>query len=96
MTIALILFVFVCFVFFFLTVCVFSLKDVFETVLLADLVAAVEKSVDERLWRHVFYAPIEELRAELRKVTHGLTEHGTCLGGKRESEFVSACMRDNE
>ncbi|KAG0045871.1 Protein smg7 [Gryganskiella cystojenkinii] len=45
-----------------------SLKDVFETVLLADLVAAVEKSVDERLWRHVFYTPIEELRAELRKL----------------------------
>jgi len=47
---------------------VFSLKDVFETVLLADLIAAVEKSVDERLWRHVFYTPIEELRSELRKV----------------------------
>lgn len=40
----------------------------YEVILLEDLVAAVEKSVDERLWRHVFYTPIEELRAELRKV----------------------------
>jgi hypothetical protein len=46
----------------------FSLKDVYESVLLEDLVAAVEKSVDDRLWRYVFYAPVEELRAELRKV----------------------------
>ncbi|KAF9379456.1 hypothetical protein CPB97_008951 [Podila verticillata] len=45
-----------------------SLKDVYEVILLEDLVAAVEKSVDERLWRHVFYTPIEELRAELRKL----------------------------
>ncbi|KAG0343455.1 hypothetical protein BG005_002401, partial [Podila minutissima] len=44
------------------------LKDVYEVILLEDLVAAVEKSVDERLWRHVFYTPIEELRAELRKL----------------------------
>ncbi|KAF9425960.1 hypothetical protein BGZ76_002994 [Entomortierella beljakovae] len=44
-----------------------SLKDIYEAVLLEDLIAAVEKSVDERLWRHVFYTPIEELRAELRK-----------------------------
>ncbi|KAK3808872.1 MAG: hypothetical protein J3R72DRAFT_87651 [Linnemannia gamsii] len=45
-----------------------SLKDVYESVLLEDLVAAVEKSVDDRLWRYVFYAPVEELRAELRKL----------------------------
>ncbi|KAF9351462.1 hypothetical protein BGX26_010546, partial [Mortierella sp. AD094] len=45
-----------------------SLKDIYEAVLLEDLIAAVEKSVDERLWRHVFYTPIEELRAELRKL----------------------------
>ncbi|KAF9426876.1 hypothetical protein BGZ94_005874 [Podila epigama] len=45
-----------------------SLKDVYEVILLEDLVAAVEQSVDERLWRHVFYTPIEELRAELRKL----------------------------
>ncbi|KAI8600856.1 hypothetical protein EDD21DRAFT_123685 [Dissophora ornata] len=45
-----------------------SLKDIYETTLLEDLIAAVEKSVDERLWRHVFYTPIEELRAELRKL----------------------------
>ncbi|KAI1318831.1 hypothetical protein EDD11_005677 [Mortierella claussenii] len=45
-----------------------SLKDVYEVVLLEDLIAAVEKSADERLWRHVFYTPIEELRAELRKL----------------------------
>ncbi|KAF9117172.1 hypothetical protein BGX27_000021 [Mortierella sp. AM989] len=45
-----------------------SLKDIYEVVLLEDLVAAVEMSVDERLWRHVFYTPIEELRAELRKL----------------------------
>ncbi|KAG0029254.1 hypothetical protein BGZ82_008051 [Podila clonocystis] len=45
-----------------------SETDVYEVILLEDLVAAVEKSVDERLWRHVFYTPIEELRAELRKL----------------------------
>ncbi|KAF9907558.1 hypothetical protein EC991_010854, partial [Linnemannia zychae] len=45
-----------------------SLKDIYESVLLEDLVAAVEKSVDDRLWRYVFYAPVEELRAELRKL----------------------------
>ncbi|KAK3812318.1 MAG: hypothetical protein J3Q66DRAFT_443044 [Benniella sp.] len=44
-----------------------SLKDIYEEALLEDLTAAAEKSVDERLWRHVFYTPIEELRAELRK-----------------------------
>jgi hypothetical protein len=37
-------------------------------VLLEDLVAAVEQSADERLWRHVFYTPIEELQTKLRKV----------------------------
>ncbi|KAG0304642.1 hypothetical protein BGZ98_005241 [Dissophora globulifera] len=50
-----------------------SLKDIYEAVLLEDLVAAVEKSVDERLWRHVFYTPIEELRGELRKLDHKST-----------------------
>ncbi|KAF9583611.1 hypothetical protein BGW38_009037 [Lunasporangiospora selenospora] len=45
-----------------------SLKDVYEAILLGDLTAAAEKSVDERLWRHVFYTPVEELRAELRKL----------------------------
>ncbi|KAF9989035.1 hypothetical protein BGZ75_007831 [Mortierella antarctica] len=50
-----------------------SLKDVYEAVLLEDLIAAVEKSVDERLWRHIFYTPIEELRAELRKLERNST-----------------------
>ncbi|KAG0022204.1 hypothetical protein BGZ80_000775 [Entomortierella chlamydospora] len=50
-----------------------SLKDIYEAVLLEDLIAAVEKSVDERLWRHVFYTPIEELRAELRKLDKNVT-----------------------
>ncbi|KAF9933764.1 hypothetical protein FBU30_004565 [Linnemannia zychae] len=50
-----------------------SLKDVYESVLLEDLVAAVEKSVDDRLWRFVFYAPVEELRAELRKLERNST-----------------------
>ncbi|KAG0263138.1 Protein smg7 [Mortierella polycephala] len=45
-----------------------SLKDVFEVLLLEDLIAAAEKSIDERLWRNVFYTHIEELRAELRKL----------------------------
>ncbi|KAF9956106.1 hypothetical protein BGZ65_002964 [Modicella reniformis] len=48
--------------------CNTSLKDIYETALLEDLTAAVEQSADERLWRHVFYTPIEELRAELRKL----------------------------
>ncbi|KAF9274850.1 hypothetical protein BGZ68_000314 [Mortierella alpina] len=47
--------------------------DVYEAVLLEDLIAAVEKSVDERLWRHIFYTPIEELRAELRKLERNST-----------------------
>ncbi|KAF9189532.1 hypothetical protein BGZ51_005605 [Haplosporangium sp. Z 767] len=44
------------------------LKDVYEVLLLEDLTAAAEKSIDERLWRNVFYTHIEELRAELRKL----------------------------
>ncbi|KAG0217096.1 Smg-6, nonsense mediated mRNA decay factor [Mortierella sp. GBA43] len=57
-----------------------SLKDIYEEALLEDLVAAAEKSVDERLWRHVFYTPIEELRAELRKIDKDSTRRQEVMG----------------
>ncbi|KAF9969168.1 hypothetical protein BGZ73_008597 [Actinomortierella ambigua] len=44
-----------------------SFKDTCELLLVYDLETAVEKSVDDKLWKHVFHTAIEECRAELRK-----------------------------
>ncbi|CAG8619182.1 580_t:CDS:10, partial [Paraglomus occultum] len=43
------------------------LKDVYEDIILSDLQNAIEHGIEERLWRHVFYSYIEELRIRLRK-----------------------------
>ncbi|KAG0232464.1 hypothetical protein BGW41_001858 [Actinomortierella wolfii] len=44
-----------------------SYKDICEILIIYDLEAAAEKSIDDKLWRHVFHTAIEECRAELRK-----------------------------
>ncbi|KAG0252084.1 hypothetical protein DFQ27_008294 [Actinomortierella ambigua] len=44
-----------------------SFKDTCEMLILYDLETAVEKSVDDKLWKHVFHTAIEECRVELRK-----------------------------
>ncbi|CAG8544999.1 7663_t:CDS:10 [Paraglomus brasilianum] len=43
------------------------LKDVYEDIILSDLQLAIEHGIEERLWRHVFYSYVEELRIRLRK-----------------------------
>lgn len=47
----------------------YSLKDVYEDILLIDLKTANENNIEEKLWRNVFYSHMEELRQKLRKVS---------------------------
>ncbi|CAG8531879.1 1199_t:CDS:10 [Diversispora eburnea] len=45
-----------------------SLKDIYEDIILIDLKFANENNIEEKLWRYVFYNPIEELRQKLRRI----------------------------
>jgi hypothetical protein len=47
----------------------YSLKDVYEDILLIDIKTANENNIEEKLWRNVFYSHIEELKKKLRKVS---------------------------
>ncbi|CAG8546926.1 1630_t:CDS:10 [Acaulospora morrowiae] len=45
-----------------------SLKDIYEDLLLIDIKFSNEHNIEEKLWHHVFYSHIEELRQKLRRI----------------------------
>lgn len=46
-----------------------SLKDAYRQILDKDLLFAISQRIDDKMWRHVFYANIEQVRSKLRKVS---------------------------
>lgn len=56
-----------------------SLKDIYEEIILGDLPLATSSNTEERLWRNVFYAYIEDARARLRRL-------GPVSQGERQRE----------
>ncbi|RUP47136.1 hypothetical protein BC936DRAFT_146092, partial [Jimgerdemannia flammicorona] len=46
-----------------------SLKDIYEEIILGDLHLATTSNAEERLWRNVFHAYIEDARVRLRRLS---------------------------